>query len=252
MHLAINCHTWCYTRLMAYQLSSLYMHPPSSKHSVSMTMCYTPEDEPTEKWLEFFQSLKWPDNCKLYTMPMSQPEVCNRGIGKNRFAQRVISGELPADWVHCTDVDYVFYLNYFDSVCDFLESLKSPPALVFPWGISTFDFALTDKLLEDAKGEPRLLHLPWNRCDRCPQKLRVAIGGVQFMPRSTLEMMGGYCAKSKRAQAPSPHGWRENKEDRGFRVELLAAGGKIQRVRPFRNLFRLRHRQRGAAGRVEL
>ena len=53
LRLNIVSHCWRYSHYLTYQLSSLVIHR-SSRLDLTMTVYYSPEDEPTQEVLSFF------------------------------------------------------------------------------------------------------------------------------------------------------------------------------------------------------
>src|SRR5690606_16316725 len=52
LHIEIVSHCWQYSHLLAYQLSSLVLHPPENT-TVTMTVFHNPEDAATSSLLRF-------------------------------------------------------------------------------------------------------------------------------------------------------------------------------------------------------
>jgi len=178
---------------------------------------------------------------------MAKEDVCARAIGKNKFAQKVISGDMNPDFALWSDTDYSVGPGALDEICDILESQKPyEHAVYWPGNVSAWDYDLSEKAIAAAAGPPRLVGLDY--ADAVPHRIKVAIGGVQFVPAETVKKVGGYCQDSVRHQRPSPNGWRENKEDKAFRKQV----GKTIELPAMNGLYRMRHRARGAEGMVEL
>jgi hypothetical protein len=246
MILACQVSCWNYSKILMHQLSSFQLLPPK-RHKFSLTVCYDSDDRDTLKVMEFFLSRERSPNYCLYPMPMTTEDVCARAIGKNRFAQEVIRGEKPADWTWNTDVDYLVGPGGLDEICDLLEAQKPyERAVYWPREVMAWDYDISEKSIAAAKGSPRLVGLDY--ADAVPHRIKVAIGGVQFVPVETIKAVGGYCQDSVRHQRPSPNGWRENKEDKAFRKQV----GKTIEMPAVKNLYRMRHKARGAEGKVEL
>jgi len=254
MQIAANVHCWNYSRLLQFQLSSFHLYPPTND-KFSMTVCYDPDDRRTLDVMKYFLGLPRHPNYCLYPMPMTTADLCARGVGKNRFAQKVIAGELTPDWVWYTDVDYSVGPGGLDDVCDKLDVEDGPGpfgadseashAVYWPREVMAWDYDISERAVAATK---TIGLTGMDYADAVPHRIKVAIGGVQFVSAKTLRRAGGYCQNSIRHQRPSPNGWRENKEDKAFRKQV----GNVIELPAFKNLYRMRHRARGAAGKVEL
>ena len=242
MHLAANVHCWKYSRLLQVMLSSFHLYPPT-RHHFSMTVCYCEEDKRTNDVLSHFTSLPFGPNYVLQTMCAAEAILCARAIGKNHFAQSVLDCE--EDWAWFTDADYSVGPGGLDAICDLLEK-QTADAVHFPESVSTVDYDAAENFLSWIEQPNRIYTV--DRTPNCmaavfEQRFKVAIGGIQFVPLKTLRRVGGYCQDSERHQRPSPNGWRENKEDKAFRKQV---GATVKMPSLAGNLFRLRHRVRGA------
>ena len=253
IHLAVNVHCYHYSQLLRFQLSSFQLFPPK-RHAFSLTVCYDPDDFGTREVMDFFLGQPRPAGYQLHRMPMTQEEVCARAIGKNRFAQNVIAShanhsDLPPDWCWWTDCDYsVGGHGDLDFICDMLEHVAPlSRAVCWPGHVSAWDYDLSEKSIRMAKETAGFVGL--DPADAVPHRIKIAIGGVQFVPAATVIKVGGYCQDSVRHQRPSPNGWRENKEDKAFRKQV---GAVFELPSMEKHLFRMRHRERGANGKVEL
>ena len=254
IHLAANVHCYYYSQLLRHMLSSFQLFPPK-RHKFSLTVCYDPDDIGTREVMDFFSAQQAPENYSLRRMPMTQEEVCARAIGKNRFAQEVIAGKIFADWCWWTDCDYsIGGHGDLDFICDTLaaQDFKTIPitengAVYWPGYVSAWDYDLSEKSIRMAKETAGYVGL--DPADAVPHRIKIAIGGVQFVPAATVIKVGGYCQNSVRHQRPSPNGWRENKEDKAFRKQV---GAVAELPSMEGHLFRMRHRERGANGKVEL
>lgn len=250
MHLAANVHCWNYATLLRFMLSSFQLFPPK-RHKFSLSVCFDPDDTETRDAMDFFCGQKKPENYQLYRMPMTTERVCARAIGKDLFAQAMIGKQLPTppDWLWYTDCDYsVGGPGDLDFICDMLVAQNvTTPAVYWPKEVSAWDYDLSEKSIRMAKETPGFVGL--DPVDAVPHRIKIAIGGVQFVPASTIRAAGGYCQNSVRHQRPSPNGWRENKEDKAFRKQV---GAVVELPSMLGHLFRMRHRARGAEGKVSL
>ncbi len=229
MSIEIVSHCWRYTRLLTYQLSSLFSNPPVTVE-VLMTVFLTESDEPTVRVMDFFEQHATPQNIRVRRWTLPQKELMQRAIGRNLAAKATV-----ADWVWLADCDYYFGEGALDAIPDAFASKRTE--LLYPKRIYGTDHPTGDRLIEDASGEPRLLTI--NPDDFTPLKYSRAIGGVQIVRGDTLRTKG-YCSGSKLLKR-RPGKWRDTVGDVHFRRTLNSRGVKA----PIPNVFRIRHSQRG-------
>lgn len=228
--LEVVSHCWRYHHLLAYQLGSLALHPPS-RTRVTMTVCYTPEDGPTSELLEFFAGHTVP-NVEWNWLALSGPELFRRSIGRNRAAKAS-----TADWIWFADCDLVFHEGALDGAGDSLRG--RPERLVFPRAHRiTPLLEADDPILEAGRGAPRLLDidLEWDFSEDVRER---AVGALQIA-RGDVARVAGYCGSIGVFQEPLPR-WRRTHDDRVFRWLLGTQGTPIE----IPGIYRIRHLAKG-------
>ena len=123
LHLHIVSHCWRYGHFLTYQLSSLVIHR-TSRFDLTMTVYYSPEDEPTQEVLRFFGDIELP-GITWDWQQLPKESLFRRGIGRNLTAKRS-----TADWIWFTDADVVFGEQCLESLAELLQDRDD--VLVFP------------------------------------------------------------------------------------------------------------------------
>lgn len=236
----IVTHCWRYSRVLAYQLSSLVLHPPRTCRVV-IHVYSCANDEPTARippafmklldWLRSAIRLRWS------TMP--QEELLNRAIGRNQAAK-----QSRADIVWFADCDYVFGEGCLDT----LASLDlSGSKLFYP----------RQTLVNEpqAKGDeyaaavdpanPRIVDIdPTDFQPTKPGRPHRAIGGIQIVPGDVARQYG-YCPDVGKHQRPvKGEAFKRNRSDTTFRriLQNSPPGGTPIDLP---NLYRIRQTQFG-------
>lgn len=227
--LEVVSHCWNYSHLLAYQLSSLVLAPPT-RMKVQMTVCYCHEDSDTAELLEFFRSQTVP-NVTWHWLPLPRQELFRRAIGRNRAALRS-----TADWVWFTDCDLVFHEGCLDTLAEALSGRAD--ALVFPREEHcTPMLAPGDALLQAAAREPRIVAIDPMRF--VTQRRTKATGPLQIL-HGDLARQFGYCSALRCYQTPTDR-WRKTYEDRAFRWLLRTDGAPVD----VKGVYRIKHVEKG-------
>ena len=232
LDIEIVSHCWKYQHLLAYQLSSLVLHPPTNV-SVRMTVFYSPEDEGTASLLRFFENHRV-SGVTWNWQPLDRSHLMRRAIGRNIAARQT-----EADWIWFTDCDVVFHEGALDTLGKELQGRRD--ALVYPreeW--VTALLPETDAMLHAARGEPRLIDIDPGRF--APRQLSDATGPMQIT-HGDVARVTGYCATIPVYQKPATR-WRKAHEDRAYRWLLRTTG--IPLAIPA--VFRIRHLAKGRYG----
>lgn len=229
LSLEVVSHCWQYAHFLMYQLSSLVHYPPSALH-VTMTVCYSPEDEHTQRLLDFFAQKEVP-NVTWNWVPYRKEELFRRGIGRNQAALNT-----RADWVWFTDCDLMFRDGCLDGLAQQLQGRSD--ALVYPAEERCTDLLREDNpMLQQGSGEPSLVDVDDQAFTaRYPTR---ATGPLQIAHGDVCRSVG-YCRSLKLYQTPSDH-WRKAHEDRAFRWLVRSQGVPIH----IPGVYRIRHVQKG-------
>ena len=229
LEVEIVSHCWGYAHLLAYQLSSLALHPPQ-RTTVTMTVFYSEEDPDTAALLEFFGAKTIP-GVTWNWQPLHKYRLFRRAIGRNLAARAT-----RCDWVWFTDCDVVFHAGCLDGLGDALQGRRD--ALVFPREerVSAM-LAPGDPMLEAGKGELRVVEIDTGRFfaqqrDRATGPLQVAHGDVA--------RACGYCEQLAVYQKPVAR-WAKAHEDRAFRWLLRSSGEPVE----VPGVHRIRHVSKG-------
>jgi hypothetical protein len=229
LSLEIVSHCWQYSHLLAYQLSSLVLHPPT-KLTVRVTVFYSPEDTRTAELLRFFSGLPTP-KVTWNWRPLDRWHLFRRAIGRNLAALQT-----AADWIWFTDCDVVFHEGCLDALADSLQGRRDP--LVFPREEKcTALLASTDPLLEAAAHRPALVAIDPTQCH--PVVHTRAVGPLQIAHGDVARQIG-YCACLRYYQKPAAR-WQKAYEDRAFRWLLRTHGTPID----VPGVFRIKHLDKG-------
>jgi hypothetical protein len=186
MKVAIVVHCWRYSRVLAYQLSSLVLFPPKDTRVTVYVVCVG-DDKPTLRMLDAF------DN-RLNLIRIYQPieEFRARCTGRNLAARTT-----NADTVWFTDADYLFREGCLDK----LASLDlAEDTIHFPgkhW------FQRTKQMgAENARRvkKPGIYDIDESEFDL--KRFRVPYGGLQIVTGDTARYWG-YCdaARSRGLEA---------------------------------------------------
>jgi hypothetical protein len=230
MRVEIVTHCYHYPRLLRYQLSSLVLWPPVGVE-VTMTVCFTPEDEATAAVLEEFTARKVA-RVRWNWRPMAARELCRRSIGRNRAALAT-----EADWVWFADADYWFAAECWPAFGG-IEGRREP--LVFPREVWRHrSHALGDAYLERAAQATGLVWAEPGEFE--PVRMRCAIGGIQIA-RGEVCRERGYLRESRRFQRPPRRAvFQQCREDVAFRRALGTRGVAVD----LPGVFRIRHSTAG-------
>jgi len=123
LKIEIVSHCWNYSHLLARQLSSLVLFPPT-RADVTMTVFYSEEDEATVRLLKTFGTREAPGvTWNWNALPKEQ--LFRRSIGRNKAALQT-----DADWVWFTDCDLMFRDDCLDVLVEQLQGRRD--VLVYP------------------------------------------------------------------------------------------------------------------------
>lgn len=202
--LEIVSHCWQYAHMLAYQLSSFVLHPPTKLDAV-VTVFYAEEDADTRRLLDFIGGHAVP-HVRWNWQPLPPGQLFRRGIGRNRAARLT-----TADWVWMTDCDIVFYAGCLDSLAGQLRGRRD--VLVFPRQERTTTMLADSSPLLQQGRELRLVDIDpgeFNLHTRDRAK-----GAYQIIHGDVARTIG-YCAGVRIFQTPAAH-WCKCYEDRTFR-----------------------------------
>ncbi|HUG98224.1 MAG TPA: glycosyltransferase family A protein [Gammaproteobacteria bacterium] len=227
--LEIVSHCWGYAHMLAYQLSSLVLHPPA-RLDVTMTVFYAVEDEDTVALLEFFGTRTVPGVTWNWRV-LDKGRLFRRAIGRNLAAR-----ETACDWVWFTDCDVLFHAGCLDGLASALQGRRD--ALVFPREehISAL-LKPSDEMLNAARSAPRVVDIDVGRFTA--QQRDRATGPLQIT-HGDIARACGYCANLRVYQQPSS-GWAKAHEDRAFRWLLRTRGQPVD----VPGVYRIRHLSKG-------
>lgn len=223
MHCEVVAHSWKYSRLANYFLSSFVIHPPR-RHRVTVTVYHSPDDLNTTQLLRYFARQEVP-GVTWHWVAQAKGEVCNRAIGRHRSAQHS-----KADWLWMADCDYAVGDGFLDRLCDLLMDAQHD--LIYPRQVLACEQATGAELVAKVR-QPLVMGIPEELF--VPHRFNRAIGGVQFA-RGSVCREKGY-VRDERMLQPSERGWLRESADREFRVNLGTPGHGV--VCP--GLFRIRH-----------
>lgn len=229
LSLEIVSHCWRYAHLLAYQLSSLVLHPPS-RLSVTMTVFHAAEDASTVALLADFGARRAP-NVTWNWRALDPGRLFRRGIGRNLAARAT-----AADWVWFTDCDLLFHAGCLDGLADALQGRRD--ALVFPREEAVSGLLdAHDPLLERGRTGPMPVDIDAGRFQR--QARDRATGPLQIA-HGDIARACGYCEQLRVYQKPSPV-WTKCTEDRAFRWLLGTHGVPVD----VPGVYRIRHASKG-------
>jgi hypothetical protein len=227
--LEIVSHCWQYAHLLAYQLSSLVLYPPT-RLAVTMTVFHAAEDEGTVALLRRFEARQVP-KVRWNWRVLSRGELFRRGIGRNIAARQT-----KCDWIWFTDCDLLFHRGCLDALGDILQGRRD--ALVFPrqelcTGLLDPDDPMLSPDLESEK-------LPEIDTTRFNPIVRDRATGPLQITHGDVARACGYCEGLRVYQKPSPV-WTKATEDRAFRWLLRTQGVPID----LPGVYRIRHASKG-------
>ncbi len=229
LRIEVVSHCWQYSWLLAYQLSSLVLHPPT-RLSVKMTVFHSPEDDATRRLLGFFGQQRIP-GVTWHWWPLPKERIFRRAIGRNEAALAT-----KADWIWFTDCDEVFHRGCLDSLADALPTETAP--LVYPRrSLRTQLLDSDDPIFQRHGTQPELVDIDVNRFELVTNTR--AIGALQIV-RGDVARAVGYCKNIRHYMEPLKH-WHKCYEDRTFRWLLGTQGKPIN----LPNLYRIRHAAKG-------
>lgn len=222
-------HSWQFSRLLVYHLSSFLMFPPK-RHNVRVTVCFCPDDRETANVLRYIAGQETPNHVSWHWLPMARENVCNRTIGRNVCALKT-----RADWVWFADADYVVGDGFLDAMSDILyTAVPEKVPLVYPTEVLACPHDVGAKLISQSR--VTTLGIPYEHF--VPHGFNRAIGGVQFA-RGSVCRSKGYCNGDGRSLQPSPDGWLREISDSRFRRSLECAGYGVRCA----GLYRIRHKE---------
>jgi hypothetical protein len=229
LEVEVVSHCWQYAHFLAYKLSSLVHFPPEKLH-LTMTVCYSPEDEKTARLLAFFERMEVP-NVTWNWMPFEKESLFRRGIGRNQAALNT-----NAHWVWFTDCDLMFRKGCLDALAEQLQGRRD--ALVYPSEERCTELLREDNpMLQQGAGEPALVDVDDTEFTaRHPSR---ATGPLQIAHGDVCRAVG-YCRSLRLYQTPADQ-WRKAHEDRAFRWLLKSQGVPID----IPGVYRIRHVQKG-------
>lgn len=226
--LEVVSHCWQYPHLLAFQLSSLVLHPPRTV-DLRMTVFHAAEDRPTTELLAWFSTHRVP-GVEWHWQALSPAQLMRRGIGRNLAALAT-----TADWVWFTDCDLVFGEGCLDALAQQLQGRRD--LLVYPQQeYCTRLLPDGSPMLRDGRNPRRLLHITE---PLTPRRVTRATGPLQITHGDAARQLG-YCDALKAYQAPTDR-WRKTYEDRAFRWLLGTQGVAID----VPGVQRIRHLSKG-------
>jgi hypothetical protein len=229
LSLEIVSHCWRYEHLLAYQLSSLVLRPPTQL-AVTMTVFHAAEDAGTVTLLRDFGARRVP-NVSWNWRVLDRGRLFRRGIGRNLAARAT-----ACDWVWFTDCDLLFREGCLDALATALQGRRD--ALVFPRVEAVSGLlGADDPVLERGRAGPMPVDIDPARFvqqtrDRATGPLQIAHGDVA--------RACGYCEQLRVYQQPSPV-WSKCTEDRAFRWLLRSQGVPLD----LPGVYRIRHASKG-------
>lgn len=248
-------HVWRYSRVFNYQLSSLALHrAPSAR--ITISVYYSPTDDPTVALLDWFQAHHIPRsdglepvqhvdekedgpaglsivyhniNLERYSFPESL--LLRRAIGRNYAALKT-----EADLVWFIDGDYYLGPNCLET----LATIELPDDKLFYPRTTMIHktHALGDEYALRAAAGPGIYQI--DPTDFKPEH-HAAIGGAQIVPGDVCREFG-YCKGDEKRLAPVTDGkWKKTGGDVAFRKSLGTKGTAID----LPNIYRIRQTTEG-------
>lgn len=228
-HIEIVSHCWQYSKLQAYQLSSLVQHPVTEAN-ITMTVFYSSEDKATVALLNFFRQKKI-KNVTWNFREIDKENLFRRAIGRN-----IAAHETTADWIWFTDCDMTFQKNCLNSLNEALQGRTD--ALVYPQVESKSKIYTDDDLIEsNALEKPQLMLVDPNRF--IPHQISRATGPLQITHGDVARSVG-YCDDVECYQQPAER-FQKATEDRVYRWLLATQGEPVD----VDGVCRIQHIQKG-------
>jgi hypothetical protein len=229
LKLEIVSHCWNYAHLLAYQLSSLLLHPPKNA-SVKMTVFTGSEDQDSCNMVAFFQNHA-PDSLTFDLNILPKEQLFRRSIGRNQAA---LATEAHSIWF--TDCDVLFGQGCLDGWAAAVSSRSDK--LMFP-DTEACTALLPDDcdLLQAGRNGPAVLHVDPARFQS--RTVSRATGPLQITHGDVARAVG-YCRDIAFYQQPAAK-WCKAHEDRAFRWLLQTQGVPV----PIPNVYRIRHVSKG-------
>ena len=237
--LDVVSHSWNYGRLLAYQISSLFLYP--SQYNVRLTIVCCPEDTRTLATIGFFVAdERIPENLTIRPWLLKKENLMRRAIGRNAVALTE-----DADVLWYADCDYLFregttkdgqvFGNCIDAL---METDLSDEQIVYPrWIQKTESMEAGDELMKEMDVLD-VRDVPEEKF--CWSKLTRAVGGAQIVKGSTARRYG-YLPDNAKHQQPSDV-WLKTRCDVAYRREIAAGRGTgIQ----LPGVYRIRHSEYG-------
>lgn len=225
-------HCWGYSRLLAYQLTSLIDHRVTEA-TVTMTVFYATEDTATAALLAFIGEHA-PANVHWNWQALPKEQLFRRSIGRNLAAKAS-----TADWVWFTDCDLTFQAQCLDSLNAALQHRRD--ALVYPRiEYRTDAYSDPNTPLPNALETPELLRV--DNAEFHPNLVTRATGPLQITHGDVARAVG-YCDAVPYYQQPQSR-WQKAEEDRMFRWLLGTQGLALD----IDGVCRVQHVQKGRYG----
>jgi hypothetical protein len=229
LKLEIVTHCWNYSHLLAYQLSSLVLHPPR-KPDVRVTVFHCEEDADTSALLDFFARQPVP-NLQWNWQALPRQALMRRCIGRNLAALST-----TADWVWFTDCDLVFHQGCVDALAALLD--KRSDALVYPREERcTALLGADDPALTRDAHQPQLISIDTSRFT---SRFRSRATGPLQITHGDVARAMGYCDALPCFLEPAQQ-WQKAHEDRLFRWLLRTPGTPLE----VPGVYRIRHAEKG-------
>jgi hypothetical protein len=215
-----------YAALLAYQLSSLVIHPPRCR--VIVTICCVKKDSLIDEVISYF---KENTNIILNPLYLSVRKISRRSIGRNIAALNT-----SADIVWFADADYFFGEGVLDNLSKF--DWPDDVSIVYPHKIRiSFLHSLGDETIEKMMdGFPQILNINESEYGRCTYDR--AIGGVQII-KGDLARSHGYLNGRRKYFKQLEVPFSTTGEDIPFRIVCERLGKSAPLEIP--NIFRIRH-----------
>lgn len=231
--LDIVAHSYRYSRLLAYQLSSLCLHPPE-RARVNVVVFHTADDPETCETLDWFGRQPLPPTVTLTTWQLEPPQLFRRAIGRNLACRAS-----RADWLWLADCDYLFGPNCLDALPEQLAGVTGP--LAYPrQTLRSISHELGDAAIERVVG-PGIYAIP-PAANFEPERNNRGIGGIQIY-RGSVARERGYLDGHRKWLLPEER-WARTREDAVFRGWVGAYRGRGEGI-DVPNLYRIRHSRRG-------
>ena len=196
-------HCWRYSRVLSYQLSSLFLYPALAAR-ISVGVFYSPKDAPTSQLVRYWERHLKNAGVTLLPFCTDRPNLLRREICRNDAALTT-----DADLVWFVDCDYVFG----NACLETLATIDLPnDKLFFPrWVYINKTHALGDAYAYNAETGPGVYHIDSHDFEQRREKK--AIGGLQIVPGDVARQYG-YCRDDKKLQSPVTDGkWQVTKGD---------------------------------------